>query len=139
MSYVNVDQLISRFGENEIRQLSDHGNTGDIDQQVVDTAINDAAAEIDSYLVERYPTPLATTPQRITDIAASLVLCRLYIHDMPEQVANTCKEARRWLEGVAAGKWSVPGLAESANAEAVAAPQSSAPGRLFTRDTLKDF
>jgi len=139
MSYCTEQQLIDRFGEQELIQLTDYDNVDAINNDTLSRAIADAAAEIDGYLAERYTTPLASVPARIADIAASLVRCRLYTHDIPDEVAEGCKTARRWLEGVAMGKWPVPGLAEKGGAETTGSPQVSAPGRVFTDDTLKGF
>ena len=139
MSYCTQQQLTERFGERELIQLTNFDANDTINTDTLDRAITATAAEIDSYLVDRYTTPLAGAPERIVDIAADLVRCRLYTHDIPDNVAEACKQARRWLEGVAMGKWSVPGLAEKSGAETTGSPQVHGPSRVFTSDSLKDF
>lgn len=139
MAYITEQQLIDRFGERELIALTDFDNVGQLDSDTLNRAIAAAGAEIDGYLADRYSLPVSSNPERLVDIAADLVRCRLYTHDAPDYVTEACKVARRWLEGVAAGRWSVPGLGAKPGAGAAGSPQVSAPDRLFSSDTLKDF
>ncbi len=47
---ITLDDLIDRFGEMELATLSDRENRTTIDEQVINRAINDAVAEVNSYL-----------------------------------------------------------------------------------------
>ena len=58
MAYATLDQLVSLFGAEEIRALSDRRGTGELDEGVVLDALARASSEVDSYLADRYATPL---------------------------------------------------------------------------------
>lgn len=61
MSYATVADMLARFGEAELRQLSDIDTprTGAVVDAVVQRALDDAGAWIDSHLVGRYPLPIS--------------------------------------------------------------------------------
>lgn len=69
MSYAVQNDMLVRFGAAELVQLTDIGTprTGAIVTEVLERAITDASAWIDSYLVGRYALP-------ITDPSALAVL-----------------------------------------------------------------
>ena len=61
MPYATRSDMQQRYGDAELQQLSDivKPRTGDIVDSVLDRALQDASAWIDSYLVGRYPLPIA--------------------------------------------------------------------------------
>jgi phage gp36-like protein len=61
MSYATVADMLGRFGETELRQLSDIDTprTGAVVDAVVQRALDDASAWIDAYLLGRYTLPIA--------------------------------------------------------------------------------
>lgn len=59
MAYATLDQLVSLFGADEIRTLSDRQGTGELDEAVISDALERASSEVDSYLADRYATPLS--------------------------------------------------------------------------------
>ena len=62
--YATRQDMISRFGEEEIRLLTDRdGSAGAIVDAVLDQVLADASAEIDGYIGGRYRLPLVTVPQ----------------------------------------------------------------------------
>jgi phage gp36-like protein len=58
MSYITVAQFATHYAANELRQVSDRNSDGVDDVGVLQSAIDRAAAEIDSYLAQCYPLPL---------------------------------------------------------------------------------
>jgi phage gp36-like protein len=60
MAYTSTQQLIDRFGEHELIQLTDRYGAGVIDTQVAAQAISDANAEVDAYLRSFGFSPLST-------------------------------------------------------------------------------
>lgn len=107
MIYATQADLLERFGETELRQLSDNTSPriGAINSIVVDRALADASAWIDSYLVGRYALPIA-------DVAALGVLkmhCSfearyllMTVH-ADEAAIKAHDERLKWLLGVAKG------------------------------------
>jgi phage gp36-like protein len=82
MSYCTVDDLIARFGDTMLIQLT--GLPDQIDYSVVATAISDASAEIDGYIGGRYSVPI------IGDAAAPLlrIACDLAIYNLWKRVSR---------------------------------------------------
>lgn len=107
MSYVVIADLLLRFGDAEMRQLSDieTPRTGAVVDAVVQRAIDDASAWIDSYLVGRYALPITDT--RALD--ALRLHCGnearyLLMTTNPDEVAVKGHEERvAWLKAVAKG------------------------------------
>lgn len=53
-AYCSDADLDLRFGDEAIENWSDHDDSGTVDSDVVNTAINRAKAEMDLYLLQRY-------------------------------------------------------------------------------------
>lgn len=60
MSYASRADMLVRYGDTELRQLTDIGSprSGVIVDAVIDRALADASAWIDGYLVGRYALPI---------------------------------------------------------------------------------
>lgn len=141
MPYATTQDLIDRFGEEEMLQLADRDGDGAIDAAVVDRAVADADAEIEGYLVGRYALPLASIPPVLARIACDIARYHLYDDLATETVRTRYEDARRLLESIAAGKVQL-GLPASAGAATVSgSPEvdSDAPARVFTNDSLEGF
>ena len=106
MSYCTPKNLIDRFGEAELVQLTDRDRLGVIDETVLAQAVSDADAEINAYLAA-YPLPLAIVPANLTRIAADIARYHLYDDQMIDSVQERYKAAIRYLEQVASGKISL--------------------------------
>lgn len=109
---INLQDLIDRFGETELCELSDRQNFSVINETVIDRAIADATADVESYLnatglfernnegdliytfSENVPKSLII---RICDIA------RYYLHDdvVTEIVEKRYNQSIDWLKMVA--------------------------------------
>jgi len=103
MSYCTQTDLIERFGESEIRQLSDRHNVGDIDADVVARAIADADGEIDGYLGGRFTLPLANVPTVLVRVACDIARYYLYDDAVSEQVVRRYNDARDFLRSAGRG------------------------------------
>src|SRR5690554_6477766 len=98
MAYVNSTEMIARFGELEMIQLTDRDNaTGEVDLAVLDAAIADAEAEVDSYISVRYAIPLASVPDIVKSMTADIARYRLYDTEVPEIVEKRYDAALRFL------------------------------------------
>jgi len=138
--YVTKAELIDRFGEATLAQLTDRGDTepGVIDDAVLTRAIDDAGATIDGYLKVRYTLPLSTTPPLLRALAQDLIFYRLHVHGAPEEARDRNRDAIRQLEGLSKGtlRLDVAGAEPAAPGER---PQVTGPARVFSRDTLESF
>lgn len=103
MPYCTQQNLIDRFSEIELIRLTDESSIGSIDTVVLDRAITDADAEINSYLVA-YTLPLANVPANFERLACDIVRFSLYKDMMTDVVELRYKQAIRYLEKVSEGK-----------------------------------
>lgn len=137
MTYATQADLVERFGETEIAQLTDRDNGAVIDATVVARALADADAEIDGYLAARYALPLATAPALLTRLAADIARYRLYDERTTEAVRQRYQDATRMLDRIAAGTVDLGAAAPEADTGAAVAVASRAPSRVFTTDVLR--
>lgn len=135
MPYATQQDLIDRFGEDELIQLTDRDGDGAIDADVMDTALTDADAEIDGYLATKYQLPLATVPGVITQLACDVARYRLYDEHATEQVRNRYKDAVAFLTRLSRGEVSL-GLA-TPPASSSGEVQTTSGDRKFNRTTMK--
>lgn len=103
MTYASQQNMIDRFGSDELIQLTDRGNLGVIDATVLGQALADANTEIDSYLAGICTLPLATVPQRLIKIAADIARYELYGARCTDQVRARYTDAIAYLKLVVAG------------------------------------
>ena len=147
MTYATKQDLIERFGETELLQLTDRINRPPqaIDDAVVDRALADADALADGFVGKVAKLPLAAVPPALTKVCADLA--RYYLHGKSAEkdgaVARAHNEAMGWLRDVARGLvqldlgpagGSAP--AEPAGGGAIRAKRAD---RVFTRDTLRSM
>ena len=103
MSYCTQQDLVDRYGEIELIQLSDHDNQGTINSDVVNRAISDAEGEIDGHLGGRYPLPITPVPKSLERIACDIARYYLYDDNATEQVSKRYNDAVKFLQGVGRG------------------------------------
>lgn len=140
MGYATQQDLVDRFGETEVIQLSDRAGTGAIDAAVVAAKLADADAEIDGYLAGRYTLPLVPVPLTLQRIACDIARYHLYDDRPTEYIAKRYDAATAFLRSVAKGDIQL-GVDAGGDAppSAAGAPSYSAPDQVFDRSTLKDF
>lgn len=108
--YCTLEELIAAFGEPEIRQLSDRNRppAGAVDPVVVNSAIDDAVAEINMYLEGRGLLPLKTVPETLRRMCCDIA--RYYLYQNPRDdspVSTRYRQRVKQLEGIANGKLSL--------------------------------
>lgn len=123
MSYAVAADLIARFSEAELSQLTDDAGLGVVDAATVGRAVDDASALIDSYLVGRYVLPLASTPAMLVGLCCDLARYALYVDAAPEIVKERRDAAMAQLRDLAAGRArldvAVPSASPSGRVEVV--------------------
>ncbi|WP_421460633.1 gp436 family protein [Agrobacterium tumefaciens] len=143
MTYVTQQDLIDRFGEKELIELTDRVNkpVTTINPVVVERAISDASALIDGYLKKVLKLPLSVVPPILTKNAADIA--RYYLHgkaaDKESPVTRAYNEAVSFLRDVSRGLVELTDGGETPAPAGGGSVRASAPGRVFTRDSLKDF
>ncbi len=106
MAYATQTDMVSRFGEDEMIALTDRSMAGQIDPDVLDGALDDASAEIDTYLAGRYTLPLTAVPKFVGSLCCDIARYRLSGSGTLETtlVRDRYRDAVRFLELAAAGK-----------------------------------
>ena len=111
--YCTADDLIERFGESELLQLSDEQNTGTLNTAVIDQAITDASNEIDSYLIGSYELPLTTVPEFVKGYACDMARYRLWDDGALEQVTIRYRTAIKYWRDISTGVLRLYGTTET--------------------------
>ena len=140
MTYATEQDLIDRFGSDELAELTDRADppTGVADSTVVASALEDADELIDSYIAKRYDLPLASSPPRLVKLACDIARFFLYKDDPTEAVESVYKASVAFLRDVSAGR-AVLDIAGAEPAPAGDTVQVSGPDRVFTSETLDGF
>ena len=139
MPYATQADLVERFGETEIIQLSDRDRTGAIESAVVTAKLADADAEIDAYLATRYTLPLASVPTVLKRVACDVARYHLFDDRVTDDVRRRYEDALKFLQAVAKGTVSI-GVDPIGQAPASSdLPDHCAPDPVFDRKTLGDF
>lgn len=108
MSYCTQSDLQTRFGDEELIQLTDRINNDSIIAAVVEQAIADAASEINGYvLAAGYSLPLANVPEVLRGYACDIARYRLYDDHATETVVKRYEDAVRFLNKLSEGKVSI--------------------------------
>lgn len=141
MAYATKQDLIDRFGAQEIIQRTDRTNrpASTIDDTVVGRALSDAQALVDGYLGKVYQLPLATVPPVLTKVCCDLARLNLWAGaaDKDGPVSRAADAALAWAKDVARGlvRLDVAGIAPP-QASGAGVQVSGAP-KVFSADTLR--
>lgn len=138
MPYCAPQHLIERFSELELLQLTDKAHLGAIDYAILDYAIADATAEIDSYLAA-YTLPLTPVPANFERLACDIARYYLYEDQMIDIVEARYKNAVRYLEHVANGKIALSVDATGSAPTMADGVESVGSASVFSREALHDY
>jgi len=137
--YCTKQDLIDRFGQDELVDLTQLNNTGVIDETVLGQAIADASAEMDGYLGGRYQLPLDTIPPVLKALCCNVARYNLYDEQASEQVTKRYDAAIKFLFSVSKGEISlgVDDTGAKATSNDLAEIQSA--GSVFARSKSTGF
>ena len=76
MAYATPEDMVARFGDLEIIEITDRRRTGGIDREAAQVALDDATAEIDAYL-GRFRRPLHAVPPILVRLCCDIARYRL--------------------------------------------------------------
>lgn len=141
MPIVTQQDMIDRVGEARLAEVTNRdGPVGGIDTGVLQTALDDAVSEIESYVGGRYDR--ADPPRVLTVHATAIAWYRLLGDRAPavEGARDAFDAAIAFLRRVRAGD---AALGDETPAETPATgagmPAHGGPGPVFDRDSLKGF
>ena len=138
MSYSTINDLIARYGEAELIQLTDTTQSGTYDAAVVQQALDDADSIVNSYLAARVTVPLsAPIPGVVVIQSAKIARWFLWKDRRSDAVMQDYNDAIAWLKMVAQGL--IPIGADAPETASSNLPRQVSNEHVFTRDKMKDF
>lgn len=144
MSYATLHDLLGHMAESDLVDLTDDDAVNVIAQAVVDHALADATAVVDSYC-GRYALPFDPVPEmaRIltTDIAIATLYARRPGRDLPEAIRERYRAAMEHLRRVQTGAASMGVDLPLADAAGSGGQSGLVPGneRIFRREQTRWF
>lgn len=143
MPYATQADLIQRFGDEELIQLTDRALAGQVDPNTVSAALADADAAIEGYLAARYAVPVSPVPALLRRVACDIARFFLHGNAAPEPVRQAYEDAQRSLKDLADGRAVLVGAAPAALGAVPAASPGTvrvdAPARGLDRMNLGDY
>ncbi len=141
MTYATQDDLVARYGDYMLIQLTDRAEpaTGEIVSAVVTHALDDADAVINGYLMGRYKLPLNETPRLVSELAQKIAIHNLHRETVSEKIRREYEDAISQLKQIGTGviRLDVAGVEpESSGASGV---QFSDRPRDMTPDNMKGW
>lgn len=105
MAYATKQQMIDHYGEIEMVQVTDRADppAGEIDDAVLDQALNNASAIIDSYVGRRYNLPLASTPVTLSSVCITMTFYKLLRGRYTEEARKEYEDALSTLNKISSG------------------------------------
>lgn len=141
MAYCTLDELIDRYGEGELVQLTDRGEeaSGEVNAATVARAIADTDAIIDGYLKNRYLLPLSDTPPLLADIAKTVAFYKLHTAVAPDKARRDYEDAMRLLDKIASGSIRLDVAGAEPAASGSSGVRTNDRERELTPDNMKGF
>lgn len=141
MAYATRQDIVDFVGEQLLISLTDTGmpRSDAINEAVLSRALDDASAEIDSYLAVRYSLPLAAPPAILRSLALDISKYRLWKDTPPENVRQRFKDAREFLTSVSAGKAVLDAVTKPQIPVSAGGVAFTGNDRTFTKTGLTDY
>ncbi len=136
--YALQADLEKRLSPATLAELADDDGDGLADAEVVEAALADAAARIDTHLAARYATPVDPPPPALAEAACALAAQALFARRRaaaPPEHAARHAEALRMLEALGGGLRRLPGAIPR---DLPAASRRGA-DKVFSARSLDDF
>lgn len=102
MTYATQDDMVARFGETELVQLTDDAGTGEVGPGLA-TALADADQVINGYVAATYVVPLSPLPDLVVRWACDIARYFLHRDGAGPVVVQNYKDTLAALKDVAKG------------------------------------
>lgn len=109
MAYATAQNIIDRYGEQELLLVADRDNDGISDVDVIATALNDSTDEINVYVASNYTLPLDPVPSVLVRICVDITMYRLATNagTLTDEKKERYKSCVSMLDRIASGKLSI--------------------------------
>lgn len=140
MAYCTQADLLEQIPEDELLQLTDDADTGSIDTSVVDRAIADADALIDSYCGTKHDVPFSPVPVMVRKLSVDITVYNLFARrrGAPEDRKERYDDAVRFLRDISRGIGSLGGDAPAGDDDAGPEATTKKSDRVFSRGLDSD-
>ena len=142
MSYATQQDIIDRYGDDDLIIAADHDGDGVADEAVVTQGLSDATDLINTYIGKRETLPLTTVPAVLKRLCVDIAL---YLMSKPpsitEEKRKRYEDAVKLLQAISDGKVSL-GVSESGEAAATtdnAETNKTSSDRIFTMTKMKGY
>ncbi len=136
--FCTKQELIDTYGTEALIELTDRATpeTGVIDDDVLETAIADASATVDAYIIGRYAPAAARAAVVLRSHAKAIAFYKLHRNNYDDETRRAYEDALAFLKSVSSGAahLAVDGVQP---ASAPADARVEAPPRMFSRDSMK--
>lgn len=135
MTFASAQDLTDRFGDRELLMVADRDGDGVLDAGVLAAALQDADAEIISFIGQAVAIDPANPPLNLKRLACDIARYRLYGASPTDDVRKRYDDAVAFLKRVASGDATLDGGATApAQAQTPPKPAAAVPGsRIFRR------
>jgi phage gp36-like protein len=142
VTYATQQDMERYFGATEVLIAADRDGDGEADTNVIQTALDSATQELDSYVGVRYTLPLQTTPppEILTHICCDVAMYRMSVNtgSMTDEKRTRYEDAIKWLAKLAAGNVTLGYTeTEAETSEGSMETSSDNSARLFTRSKMQ--
>lgn len=140
MGYATKQDMIDRYGEAPLAELTERTPpySGAVVDAVLNRALSDADALIDSFIGARYGLPLSAVPPVLVPAACALAWNALHRDRRPDEVRTAFEDAMALLRALSDGRASLD-AGGSPPASAPADARVEGPERVFNRDSMAGY
>ena len=140
MAYCTLSDIKEQIPEDELLQLTDDDALDEIDTSVMDRAIADADAEIDSYCAERHAVPFDPVPLLVRKYSVIIAIYNLFMRrgDIPDDRETNYNNAVKFLQNVAKGIVSLGADAPAETSQDTVGVTTSKSDRIFSAGRVSD-
>lgn len=141
MAFATARDMVERFGEGEVIALTDRARVGEVDAGLLENALDEASAEVEGYLAQRYALPLAVVPRLLKGLCCDIARYRLSGAEVVETdpVRTRYRDAVRTLEAIGAGKLALGLDPAGQSAQAASGARVIEGRRSFPDGSLEDW
>ena len=133
MAYASTQDMVDRFGSEELCQLTDRVNGTTLNPAVLARAMDDADSTINGYLAARYQVPVQQVPPLLVRLACDIARYQLFADQANDAVRDRYSDAVRELKNLATGITTLLG------ATALQSPESTASTQVRVRSPERQF
>ena len=136
--YATKEDMLKRYTQADLIQLTDRVEpyTNTIIDDVLNQALEDAAATIDTYVANRYDLPVNGIPKALTIQACAIAYYNLHQGRHPDEIRTAYEDAISFLDKIASG-WILLDIGGTEPQSSAAIAEYDAPDQMFSRDKLK--